>query len=182
MARPWAGVGAALSVLLVGGGVARADWVSSLEAPFRDALTSGSSTVALGTVFLAGVATSLTQCVYPMIAIPVSVFGATEAKSKTHGAALSLAYVLGMAALFTPLGILAAVTGGVFGSLLANPFVIAGLALVFVAMALSMFGAFDLALPASLQNRLAQMGGVGWKGAFVLGFVSGLIAAPCTGP
>jgi thiol:disulfide interchange protein DsbD len=133
-------------------------------------------------VFLAGVATSLTPCVYPMIAITVSVFGAREVKSRWEAAGLSTAYVLGIAALFTPLGLVAGVTGGVFGSLLANPYVLVGLALLFSALAASMFGAFELALPSALQNRLAQLGGVGPRGAFVLGFVSGLIAAPCTGP
>jgi len=117
-----------------------------------------------------------------MIAITVSVFGAREAKSRTHGALLSGAFVLGIAALFTPLGIVAALTGGLFGSLLANPIVVWGLALVFVVLALSMFGAFDLALPSSVQNRLVKVGGIGFKGAFALGFVNGLIAAPCTGP
>ena len=56
------------------------------------------------------------------------------------------------------------------------------LAALFAAMALSMFGLFDVALPPAIQNRLARVGGLGMRGAFVLGFVNGLIAAPCTGP
>src|SRR5690606_32338698 len=71
---------------------------------------------------------------------------------------------------------------GVLGEGLSNPWVVGVLCLIFLAMAASMFGAFELALPPSLQNRLAQMGGLGPKGAFVLGLVGGLIAAPCTGP
>jgi thiol:disulfide interchange protein DsbD len=130
---------------------ASADTLAELTAPFAEALQGGSYLGALGLIFLAGLATSLTPCVYPMIAITVSVFGARQAESRGKAALLSTAFVLGIAALFT-------------------------------VMALSMFGLFDLALPSSLQNRLAQAGGFGLRGAFVLGFVNGLIAAPCTGP
>jgi thiol:disulfide interchange protein DsbD len=161
---------------------ARADWLSDLEAPLRSALESGSWLSALGLSFAAGLATSLTPCVYPMIVITVSVFGARETKSRLAAAKLSTAFVLGIAALFTPLGVVAALTGDVFGSQLSNPIVLIGLALFFVALAASMFGAFDLDLPAGLKNRLATAGGEGLQGAFVLGLVSSLIAAPCTGP
>jgi thiol:disulfide interchange protein DsbD len=78
--------------------------------------------------------------------------------------------------------VVAALTGNVFGSQLANPIVLVLLALFFLALAASMFGAFDLDLPSGLKNRLAMAGGDGVKGAFVLGMVSSLIAAPCTGP
>ncbi len=162
-------------------GTAHADPLVDLEG-FREALESDSLLVALGLVFLAGIGTSMTPCVYPMIAITVSVFGARQAESKLQGALLSTSFVLGIAALFTPLGLMAAVTGDVFGGLLSNPWVMSAVALIFVALALSMFGAFELTLPAGLQNRLAQVGGVGTKGAFALGFVSGLVAAPCVGP
>jgi thiol:disulfide interchange protein DsbD len=157
-------------------------WLNDLAQWFEQALSSGSWGLALGIMFLTGLATSLTPCVYPMIAITVSVFGAREAKSKLHGAGLSTMYLLGMCALFTPVGLLAGMTGGMLGEYLASLWVLIPLAVLFVAMALSMFGAFELALPPSLQNKLAQMGGLGPKGAFVLGLVGGLIAAPCTGP
>ncbi|HET6417177.1 MAG TPA: cytochrome c biogenesis protein CcdA, partial [Polyangiales bacterium] len=161
---------------------ASADTLSELTAPFADALHGGSYSGALGLVFLAGLATSLTPCVYPMIAITVSVFGARQAETRARAALLSTAFVLGIAALFTPLGVISALTGSAFGSALANPWVLGALAGLFTLMALSMFGLFDLALPSSLQNRLAEAGGFGLRGAFVLGFVNGLIAAPCTGP
>lgn len=163
-------------------GLAQADTLTSLEAPFRAALESGSFGMALGLVFVAGLATSLTPCVYPMIVITVSVFGARQTTSRMEAAKLSTAFVLGMATLFTPLGVVAALTGDVFGSQLANPWVVIPLALFFLALAASMFGAFDLDLPSGLKNRLATVGGVGTKGAFLLGLVSALIAAPCTGP
>ncbi len=160
----------------------RADALSELEAPLRSALESGSWVSALGVAFVAGLATSLTPCVYPMIVITVSVFGARQTTSKLAAAKVSTAFVLGIAALFTPLGVIAALTGDVFGSQLSNPIVLVCLALFFVVLAASMFGAFDLDLPAGLKNRLAMAGGEGLQGAFVLGLVSSLIAAPCTGP
>jgi len=162
--------------------LARADSLAELAGSFDAALSSGSWGLALGVSFLAGLLTAFTPCVYPMIAITVSVFGAREARSRGQGALLSGAFVLGMAALFTPLGIASALTGTAMGFTAGSPWVLVPLALVFLAMALSMFGAFDLALPASLQNRLAQVGGSGYRGAFGVGLVNGLIAAPCTGP
>jgi thioredoxin:protein disulfide reductase len=182
--RGFGALGALSSAAIVLGVSARAnaDWLSDLSAPLEDALASGSWGLALLFVFLGGLLTSATPCVYPMITITVSIFGASQAKSKLHGAGLSTMYVLGICALFAPLGLVAALTGGVFGSVLSTPWVVIPLAIFFVAMALSMFGAFELNLPPALQNKLGQMGGLGPKGAFVLGLVGGLIAAPCTGP
>jgi thiol:disulfide interchange protein DsbD len=173
---------AIVAAVLVLAGTAHADPLADLEAPFREALESESLLVALGLVFVAGLATSLTPCVYPMIVITVSVFGARQAESKAQAALLSTCFVLGIAALFTPLGMIAGATGDMFGGGLSNPWVLGVLAVIFVGLALSMFGAFELTLPPALQNRLAQVGGVGYKGAFALGFVCGLIAAPCVGP
>lgn len=154
----------------------------SIDTSISAALSSGNLWTTLLITFGAGVATSLTPCVYPMIAITVSVFGARQSKSRAEAALLSSVFVLGMAALFVPLGLLAALTGGVFGAALASPYVLVGLALLFAALSASMFGAFSLDLPAGIKTRLADMGGVGLRGAFVLGMVSALIAAPCTGP
>lgn len=161
---------------------ASADALSALRSPFHEALKTGSYTGALALVFVAGLATSLTPCVYPMIAITVSIFGARETPTRARAALLSTAFVAGMAALFTPLGVISAVTGNAFGGALASPWVVGSLAALFALMAFSMFGLFDLALPSGLQNRLAQVGGLGVRGAFLLGFVNGLVAAPCTGP
>ena len=75
-----------------------------------------------------------------------------------------------------------ALSGNKFGTFLGNPWVVVPLALFFVAMGLSMFGAFELALPPGLQERLSRVGGHGFGGAFLMGLVGGIIAAPCTGP
>lgn len=149
---------------------------------FAAALESGNYAVALPLIYLAGLGTALTPCVYPMIAITVSVFGARQAKSKAEGAMLSSAYVLGMCALMTPLGVASALSGGFFGEWLNYPLVLIGFAVLFVALALAMFGLYELNLPPALQNKLAGVGGLGMKGAFALGFAMALIATPCTGP
>ena len=158
-----------------GGGTAAAD-------KFSAALAGSGPLVAAGIAFASGLATSATPCVWPMIGITVSVFGAQEARSRAQGAALSAVFVLGMAVLFTVLGVGAAKSGALFGSLLANRYVVGFIAAVLLGLAASMFGAYELALPSSLNNRLATVGGIGYGGAFTLGLVTSLIAAPCTGP
>lgn len=95
---------------------------------------------------------------------------------------MSLAFVLGIVAMFVPLGLAAGLTGGMFGAVLQSKWVIVVISLLFLAMAASMFGAFEFTLPSALTNKLATVGGIGLKGAFVLGLVCGVIAAPCTGP
>ncbi|MEZ4306723.1 MAG: cytochrome c biogenesis protein CcdA [Polyangiaceae bacterium] len=132
--------------------------------------------------FGAGLGTCLTPCVYPMIAITVSVFGAKQAKSRGQAMLLSTSFVAGIVALFTPMMMIAALTGKAFGTALANPWVIGGISLVFIVTAASMFGAFEMTLPESWMQRLSGVGGAGYGGAFALGLVSGLVAAPCTGP
>ncbi len=149
---------------------------------FQEILETHGAVVAVLMSFGFGVIASLTPCVYPMVPITVSIFGATETKSRLRGAALSGAFVLGIAALFTPMGVVSALSGKLMGSALSNQWVSLGLAALFLALAASMFGAFELALPSSLTNKLSTVGGVGFKGAFVMGLVMGLIAAPCTGP
>ena len=132
--------------------------------------------------FTAGFLTSLTPCVYPMIPITISVFGARGASSRGRAFLLATAYVAGIAVMFGTLGTTFALLGRAFGTFLSNPFVVVPLAIFFFAMAASMFGAFDLTLPASLHERLSRVGGRGLAGAFLMGLVGGLIAAPCTGP
>jgi thiol:disulfide interchange protein DsbD len=161
--------------------VAWADAGGSDTGAFARALNQGAF-VALGASYAFGLATSMTPCVYPMIAITVSVFGAKEATSRFQGMLLSLTFVLGIVCLFAPLGVVSALTGKGFGSALGNPWVVTLIAVVFVSLAASLFGAFELALPQGLNNRLAAVGGTGYRGALLLGLVCGLVAAPCVGP
>ena len=156
--------------------------VGSLDA--SGSLQSGHLWAAAGLVFLGGLLTALTPCVYPLIPITVAVFGGQGAQRPSRGrsAVLTSSYVLGMAATFVALGMFAARAGKAFGTVLSSPWVVVGLALFFVAMAASMFGAFELALPSGIAQRLNRVGGAGLGGAFSMGLVAGLVAAPCTGP
>ncbi len=135
--------------------------------------------------FGAGFLTSLTPCVYPMIPITLAIFGARgKDVSKRRAIGLATAYVFGMGVTYAVLGVIFATVFGAtgFGSQLSHPAVVIPLVALFVAFAASMFGAFELNLPSGLQARLNQIGGKGWGGAFAMGSVGGLIAAPCTGP
>lgn len=145
-------------------------------------LASGQLFIALGAVFLGGLLTALTPCVYPLIPITVSVFGARRAESRGKAVLLTSAYVLGMGLVFSVLGVVAALSGKAFGNSLGNPWVVAGLAVFLAALSASMFGAYELALPSSLATRLNSVGGNGLVGALLMGSVSGFLAAPCTGP
>ncbi|MBK9070456.1 MAG: thioredoxin family protein [Myxococcales bacterium] len=133
--------------------------------------------------FVFGVLTSLTPCVYPMIPIIVGIFGARGANvSRRRAMFVATCYVLGICATYSVLGIVVALISISQGSLLASPWVVIPIALLYVALALSLFGAFELNLPAGLQAKLNNVGGAGPLGAFLMGLVGGLTAAPCTGP
>ena len=149
------------------------------SAPLLDLADGGAA--AYLAVYLAGLAVDLTPCVFPLIPITVSVFGA-KGVSKGRALMLATAYVLGMATLYTTLGVVVATTGGAFGAWLANPWVVLPICGLLLALAASMFGAFDLQLPASMQTKLNSVGGAGMAGAFSMGLVSGFISAPCSGP
>ncbi|MEM1416692.1 MAG: cytochrome c biogenesis protein CcdA [Myxococcota bacterium] len=181
-ARALAGTTLALAFTLLFASPAEADVLGDLAGEFEGALASGNVAFALLVIFGAGLLTALTPCVYPMIAITVSVFGARQAKSRAEGAMLSLSFVLGIAAFFTPLGVISALSGAGIGELNGSLWVMGPLAFLFVAMALSMFGFWNMNLPPALQTKLASVGGQGYKGAFLVGLVSGVVAAPCTGP
>jgi thiol:disulfide interchange protein DsbD len=165
--------GATLGVSLLGAGTAQA-------ATFADAASSGMASAFLF-AFTAGLLTALTPCVYPMVPITISIFGG-KGVPRARALLLATLYVAGIAVMFGTLGTVFALVGKAFGSFLANPWVIVPLALFFALMAVSMFGAFELTLPSGLQERLNRVGGRSTAGAFLMGLVGGLIAAPCTGP
>jgi thiol:disulfide interchange protein DsbD len=133
-------------------------------------------------LFIAGVLTSLTPCVYPLIPITVGVFGAREAGHRGRSVGLSATYVAGIAVTYSILGVVAALSGRAFGSALSSPWTVGVVAVFLLALAASMFGAFDLNLPSSLQQRLGIVSGAGFAHALGMGLVAGIVAAPCTGP
>ena len=133
-------------------------------------------------VFLAGMGASLTPCVFPMIPITMAIIGA-KGGGKTRGFALSCMLVLGMAVTYTSLGIIAAKSGAVFGAAAQKPAFLIPMALLFVAFSLSLFGAFEIALPPSIAMKLQGDGArKGFGGAFLMGLVLGPLSAPCVGP
>lgn len=139
--------------------------------------------------FLGGMAVCLTPCVYPLIPITVSVFAGLagdevpRAKRRLRAVFTGVAYVLGIAVTYSTLGLLAGLGGKeAVGDHLGAWYVVVPLAVLFTALAASMFGAFQLRLPSSWQSRLSGVGGSGVSGGFLMGLVAGLLAAPCTGP
>jgi thioredoxin:protein disulfide reductase len=132
-------------------------------------------------VFLGGLALNLTPCVYPMIPITVSYFGGQSRGRSRQTVGLALLYLLGMATMYSALGLIAAFTGSLFGSALQNRFVLMAIALVMIALAMSMFGYYEIRIP----ERLAGVAGTakqGRMGSFLMGLTVGIVAAPCIGP
>jgi len=139
--------------------------------------------IAMLVVFLGGLALNLTPCVYPMIAITVSYFGAREGRTRGQAFAGALVYCLGIVASYSVLGIIAALTGGLFGALLQSKWVLLGIVALLVVLALSMFGLFEIRPPQFLVQRAAGMSSkAGHLGVFFLGATMGIVAAPCLAP
>jgi thiol:disulfide interchange protein DsbD len=150
------------------------DWLSGVVS--RQGLWVG-----LVAVFLGGLALNFTPCVYPMIPVTLAFFSGQAAGSLRRAFLLAFLYVLGISFNYALLGVLAAKTGALFGSWLQQPAVLTGSAAVIVALSLSMFGLYDLRVPHTLTRRLGHTSAGLW-GAFVMGLVVGLVAAPCIGP
>ena len=148
---------------------------------------SSSPLTAIPLVFLAGVLTSLTPCIYPMIPITAAIVGGQsvggEAAPRWRTVALTGAYVLGLASVYSVLGLVAGVTGTMFGTISTNPWLYFAMANVLVLAALSMLDVIPVRLPSSVMRRAATAGTGGRAaGAFVMGSMSGLVAAPCGAP
>lgn len=134
-------------------------------------------------VFLAGILTSFTPCIFPMLPITISILGYhANQQSRWHNFSRALAYVFGIALTYSSLGVLAALTGSLFGSALTNKYVIAALVALFFSMALSMWGAFEIQAPAFIRNRFGTGKSHSLGSAFVMGLVAGIVASPCVGP
>ncbi|HBN5340242.1 TPA: protein-disulfide reductase DsbD [Enterobacter cloacae] len=134
---------------------------------------------------LIGIGIAFTPCVLPMYPlISGIVLGGKQRLSTTRALLLAFIYVQGMALTYTALGLVVAAAGLQFQAALQHPYVLIGLSVVFILLALSMFGLFTLQLPSSLQTRLTllsnrQQGGSA-GGVFAMGAIAGLICSPCT--
>jgi thiol:disulfide interchange protein DsbD len=138
----------------------------------------------LATLFLVallGLGLNLTPCVYPLISVTVSFFGTQAHGSTGRALALALLYVAGISIAFSALGVLAALSGGLFGGALQKPPVLLAIAALMVALSLSCFGLYTLQPPAAVM-RVAGGAATGVAGALFMGLTMGLVAAPCVGP
>ena len=147
-------------------------------------LKGGNYWMVIGTFFLLGLGLSLTPCVFPMIPILSGIIvGQGKNITKTRGFVLSLAYVLGMAITYAIAGVLAGLSGTLISNALQNPWALSFGAAMFVALALSMFGFYELQLPSFLQSRFTEASnrikGGNLPGAFTMGVISALIVGPC---
>ncbi|HZI26993.1 MAG TPA: cytochrome c biogenesis protein CcdA [Gemmatimonadaceae bacterium] len=141
---------------------------------------------AIPLLFLGGLLTSLTPCVYPMIPITVALVGQESlgAKaSKWRPLLLTLSYVIGLAMVYAILGVIAGMSGSIFGSISSNPWLYFLQANVLLLAGLFMLDVFTFTLPTSTLEWASRVGSGGhYGGAFAMGSVSGLVAAPCGAP
>lgn len=136
-----------------------------------------------GVIFLIGLTLNLTPCVYPMLSVTVSLFGGQEETNPLRALGKASLYVAGIVTMYSGLGILAAYTGQLFGGWLQSAWVTGGIGALLVVLAASIFGAFELQLPASVQTRLGNaQRAAGPTGTYLSGLLVGVIAAPCIGP
>lgn len=158
---------------------------SSEQHRLVDMLKSDSVLLTLLAFFVGGLLLSFTPCVFPMYPILTGIIVGQGKKLSTKRAfSLSFAYVQGMAITYTLLGIVVALAGAQFQAMFQHPVVLVVLSILFIFLALSMFGVFNLALPSSWQNKLNQISsdqkGGSYIGVLMMGAISGLVASPCT--
>jgi len=140
--------------------------------------------LALGSLFLAGVVTSVTPCMYPMIPITASVISGTSRESQTRGrtVGLTLTYALGLALLYASLGMLAGLSGTLFGSVSASPWALFAIGNILLVFALFMLDVIPVPMPRRLLEWAGKKEGGSYGAVFVLGATSGIVTAPCGAP
>jgi cytochrome c-type biogenesis protein len=140
--------------------------------------------VAAGALFVAGLATSLSPCVYPMIPITAGILGGAGAtrRSRSRTLALTLAYVVGLALVYSLLGLLAGLTGTLFGSVSSSPWALLLMGNLLLVCGLALLDVFTIAVPDRVAAMVGRIRGDSLGGVFALGATSGLVAAPCGAP
>jgi len=135
--------------------------------------------------FFAGILTSFTPCIFPMIPITLAVLGNdSEKRSRAQNFLISCIYVLGIATTYSILGLVAASSGTLFGASLGNPYVLSLVCFVFLAMALSMYGLYDIQVPGWIRHKFGrkiETGNLHLK-TYLTGLFAGIVASPCVGP
>ena len=148
--------------------------------------------VAIPVLFAGGVLTSLNPCIYPMIPITAAIVGGGElgvgsaesgVRRRGRTVLLTLTYVVGLASVYSTLGVVAGMTGTMFGSISTNPWLYFAMANLLVFSALMLFDVIPVPVPQGLIDRASRAGTAGrYSGAFLMGAASGLVAAPCGAP
>ena len=140
--------------------------------------------LALPLLFGAGLATSLTPCIYPMIPITAGILGGAGAAGRSRGrtAAMTLVYVAGLALVYSLLGLLAGLTGTLFGTVSSNPWAYFAMANLLLVFGLALLDVVPVAAPGRLVSWAAGLGAQSLGGVFLMGAASGLVAAPCGAP
>ncbi len=151
--------------------------------PWADVL-AGSPLAVLPAVFLAGLATSLTPCIYPMIPITAGILGGSGSvgRSRARTAVITGCYVTGLALVYAVLGLVAGLTGTLFGTISSNPWAYFLFGNVLLVAALVMLDVVPVAAPQRLVAWTGRLGADSTGGAFLMGATSGLVAAPCGAP
>lgn len=173
---PW---GAMVSLPVASTANAASESSSTPQSSVSERFAGASLLLQLVLVFLGGLALNLTPCVYPIIPVTVGFF-LNQTGSSKRTALLASFYVLGMAVTYSTLGVVAALTGKLFGAALQSPWVTGGIVVVVLALAASMFGLWEIRIPAWVSGVAGARQGV--VGSLVMGLVVGLVAAPCIGP
>lgn len=159
--------------------------IGGLEAALRERPLA-----AIPALFVAGLATSLTPCVYPMIPITAGILGAAGASgaagvvapSRRRTILLSLTYALGLALVYALLGVLAGLTGSLFGSISSSPWAYLLTGNLLLIFGLGMLGLFEVRVPQRVLQWVQGLDAKSYGGVFLLGASSGLVAAPCGAP
>ncbi|HEY6195153.1 MAG TPA: cytochrome c biogenesis protein CcdA, partial [Candidatus Eisenbacteria bacterium] len=133
-------------------------------------------------LFVGGLLLNLTPCVFPMLGITVSIFGARKKEPLPKVLTIAILYVLGICVTYTALGVVAALTGGLFGSALQSVWVNLVLGGLMLVLSLGMFGLYEMQPPSWVMDRLGGAQATNFAGAFGSGLGVGIIAAPCVGP
>ncbi|MFY8273965.1 protein-disulfide reductase DsbD [Pseudoalteromonas sp. SSDWG2] len=154
------------------------------ELSLTDKLASQSLMTNLLFFFVVGIGLAFTPCVFPMFPILSSLIAGQKNLSTSKAFSLSFVYVQGMAITYAILGLVVAYFGGHIQGYLQHPYVLISFSLLFVLLALSMFGFYDIRLPQGMMEKLTNVSnkqkGGNYAGVFFMGVLSGLIASPCT--
>ena len=155
-----------------------------VAAPLSDALAHRPLAACL-TLFGAGLVTSLTPCIYPMIPITAGLLAGTSdgpGASRRRTVLLTLSYVTGLALFYATLGLIAGLTGSLFGTVASSLWARVAIALLLVVFGLAMLDVLPVRVPQRIASWTAGLRGGSYTGAFVLGATSGIVAAPCGAP